>query len=63
MESHGLYLASYKYGKGLHLGLYKRGQGVIIKKKKRRKNIKNACGCDNEHTVGLTGKTYACILF
>jgi len=34
------------------------GQGVITKKKKLRKNIKNACGCDNKHTVGSTGKTH-----
>jgi len=46
MEGHGLYFAPYKHGKGLYLGPYKRGQGVITKKKKRRKNIKNACGCD-----------------
>jgi len=64
MEGHGLYLAPYKYGKGLYLGPYKRGQGVITKKKKkRRKNIKNACGCDNEHTIGSSGKTHACTIF
>jgi len=64
MEGHGLYLAPYKYGKGLYLGPYKRGQGVITKKKKkRRKNIKNACGCDNKHTIGSSGKTHACTIF
>jgi len=57
MEGHG-YFAPYKHGKGLYLGSYKRGQGVITKKKKRRKNIKNACGCDNEHTVGKTHVSY-----
>jgi len=60
MEGHGLYLAPYKYGKGLHLDPYKRGQDVITKKKKHRKNIKNVCRCDNEHTVRSTGKTHAC---
>jgi len=63
MEGHGLYLALYKHGKGLYLGLYKHGQDVITKKKKRRKNIKNACGYDNEHTVGSTSKTHACTIF
>jgi len=32
-------------------------------KKRRRKNIKNACGCDNEHTVGSIDKTHACTIF
>jgi len=63
MEGHGFYLAPYKHGNGLYLGPYKHGQGVITKKKKRRKNIKNACGCDNEHTIGSTGKTHAYIIF
>jgi len=59
----GLYLAPYKYGKRLYLGPYKRGQGVTTKEKKRRKKIKNARGCDNEHTVGSTGKTHAYTIF
>jgi len=37
-----LYLAPYKYGRGLYLGPYKHGQGVAAKKKKRRKDNKNA---------------------
>jgi len=54
---------SIQIWKGI-ISLPVRGQGVITKKKKkRRKNIKNACGCDNEHTVGSTGKTHACTIF
>jgi len=69
MEGHGLYLAPYKYEKGLHLGPYKhtgynnKWTGYNNKEKKCRKKIKNACGCDNEHTVGLSGKTQACTIF
>jgi len=37
-----------------------RRQGVITKEKK---NVKNACGCDNKHTVGSSGKTHACTTF
>lgn len=59
MEGRGLYLAPYKYGQGLYLGPYKRGQGVATKKKKRRKDAKNAHGCDNEHTIRTIGETYA----
>jgi len=63
MKGQGL-LASYKYGQELYLGPYKRGQGVITKKtKKRRKNIKNACGCDNKYTITSTGKTHAYTIF
>jgi len=37
-----LYLAPYKNGRGLYLGPYKHGQGVAAKKKKCRKDNKNA---------------------
>jgi len=37
IESRGLYLAPYKYGKGLYLNPYKCGQGIISKKKKTSK--------------------------
>jgi len=41
-QGRGLYLASYKYGCGLYLSPYKHGQGIAAKKKKCRKDNKNA---------------------
>jgi hypothetical protein len=59
-QGRGLYLAPYKHGQGLYLSPYKRGQGVSAKKKKkRRKSVKNAFGCNNERAIGTTGETYA----
>jgi len=63
MEGQRFHLAPYKYGQGLYLDPYKRGQSVITKKKIRRKNIKNTCGCDNEHTIRSTGTTHAYTIF
>ena len=64
MEGHGVYLAPYKRGQGVYLAPYKRGQGVTIKKKKkkRQRGVKNACGHDNERTIGSLGKAYACTI-
>jgi len=41
-QGRGLYLAPYKYGRGPYLDPYKHGQGLAAKKKKCRKDNKNA---------------------
>ena len=52
MEGHGVYLAPYK-----------RGRGVLIRKKKRQRDAKNAKGCNYQCTTATNGKTYAHSVF
>ena len=60
MEGRGVYLGPYTGGKGLYLAPYKYGKGVTAKgKKKRRKNVKNACGCNDKCATAATGYSYA----
>jgi len=54
-----LYLALYKYGRGLYLGPYKHGQGVAAKKKKCRKDNKNAIWRNYQCVIERARETYA----
>ncbi|KYN21906.1 hypothetical protein ALC57_05712 [Trachymyrmex cornetzi] len=52
-QGRGLYLAPHKYG---------RGHDVAVKKKKRRDD-KNALGCNYQRAIGCARETYACTVF
>lgn len=52
MEGHGLYLAPYK-----------RGRGFSTAAKKKKRQNKNACRCNDQYTIGTTCKTYAYTIF
>jgi len=58
-QGRGLYLAPYKYGRGLYLGPYKHEQSVAAKKKKHRKDDKNAVWRNYQCAIERARETYA----
>ncbi|KAL6253701.1 hypothetical protein P5V15_015516 [Pogonomyrmex californicus] len=54
IETRGLYLASYKYGRGV--------TAKKEKKKKKTSNNKNTYGCNYQRTIESAGEAYARII-